>query len=90
VSGTFQDLIGETVVVDIDGPVVYIGKLAAAGDEFLTLEEVDAHNLGDSPTSREKYIIEAKKLGVRANRKKAQVRISRVVSLSKLEDVIDF
>ena len=89
-SSTFSDLVGRTVVVDIDGPVIYIGRLAAAGEEFLTLEEVDVHNLSDSPTSRERYLIEAKKLGVRANRKRAEVRMSRVVGVSKLEDVMDF
>ena len=89
-SGSFAELVGQTVVVDVDGPVIYIGKLAAAGEEFLTLEDADVHNLGDSATGREKYVIETKKLGVRPNRKRTEVRLARVVGLSRLEDVIDF
>jgi hypothetical protein len=86
----FTDLIGQVVVVDIDGPVLYIGRLAEAGTEFLVMEDVDVHNLGDSATGRELYLINAKQFGVRPNRKKAQVRTARVVGLSRLEDVIEF
>ena len=86
----FADLVGQVVVVDTDGPVLYIGKLVEIGAEFLVIEDVDVHNLGDSATGRELYLINAKQFGVRPNRKKAQVRTARVVGLSKLEDVIEF
>ncbi len=89
-SGALTDFIGQVVVVDIDGPMVYLGTLAAVGGEFLALENVDVHNLGDSTTTRERYVIDAKKLGVRPNRKRAEVRIARVVGISRLEDVIEF
>ena len=89
-SAAFQELVGELVVVDTDGPVLYLGRLAAAGEAFLTLEDVDVHNLGDSVTGREKYVIEARKLGVRPNRRRAEVRLERVVGLSRLEDVLEF
>ncbi len=89
-SGDYGELVGQVVVVDTDGPVVYLGRLAALSEELLTLKEVDVHNLGDSATGREKYVIEAKRLGVRPNRKKAEVRLARVVGLSRLEDVIEF
>jgi len=89
-SQSFAGFVGQTVVVDIDGPVVYLGKLASVSGEFLTLEDVDVHNLGDSGTPRERYVVEAKKLGIRPNRKQAQVRLARVVGVSRLEDVIEF
>ncbi len=89
-SGDFEALVGQTVVVDTDGPVLYLGRLAALSDDFLTLEDADVHNLGDSATSRERYVIDAKRLGVRPNRKRVEVRLVRVVGLSRLEDVIEF
>jgi hypothetical protein len=89
-SAGFAELVGQVVVVDIDGPVIYIGRLAAVGEDSLQLEEVDVHNLGDSATGRDKYLIEACKLGVRPNRRKAEVRLARVVGVSRLEDIIDF
>lgn len=89
-SGEFAALVGQTVVVDVDGPVVYLGRLASVDEDLLVLEDVDVHNMGDSGTGREKYIVEARKLGVRPNRKRAQVRLARVVGVSRLEDVIEF
>jgi hypothetical protein len=89
-SNEFEELIGQTVVLDIDGPVLYIGTLAEAGSEFLVMEDVDVHNLGDSATGRELYLINARQLGVRPNRKKTRVRLARVVGISRLEDVIEF
>lgn len=89
-SGAFEELVGELVVVDTDGPVLYLGRLAAVGEESLTLEDVDVHNLGDSATGRDKYVIEARRLGVRPNRRRAEVRLERVVGLSRLEDVLEF
>lgn len=89
-SESFVEFVGQTVVVDVDGPVVYLGRLAAISADFLLMEDVDVHNLGDSATSRERYVIEAKKLGIRPNRKQAQVRLARVVGISRLEDVIEF
>jgi len=86
----FEELIGEVVVVDVDGPVIYLGRLAEIGAEYLVMEDVDVHNVNDSLTGREKYVIDAKQLGVRANRKEARVRIARVVGISRLEDVIEF
>jgi len=89
-SASFAEFVGQIVVVDVDGPVVYLGKLAAVSADFLTMEDVDVHNLGDSATSRERYVLEAKKLGIRPNRKQAQVRLARVVGVSRLADVIEF
>lgn len=83
-------LVGQIVVVDTDGPVVYLGRLAAVGTDALTLEDVDVHNLGDSATGRERYIIEAKKLGVRPNRRQAEVLRARVVGVSLLEHVVEY
>jgi hypothetical protein len=86
----WNQLIGETVVLDIDGPVLYIGRLTSINDEWINLEEVDVHHVDDSTTSREKYIIDTKTLGIRANRKKASVRLERVVGVSRLQDVLEF
>jgi hypothetical protein len=38
----------------------------------------------------EKYIMEAKKFGVRCNRKRVQIRIEEVISMSLLDDVIEY
>ncbi len=82
------DLIGQLVVVDTDSPIVYLGRLKEITDEFFILEDVDVHNLGDTPTTRDKYILDSKKLGIRANRLRTQIRKCRVVSFSSFENVL--
>jgi len=80
--------IGADVVLDTRGDLMYIGKLDAVGDWFVTLVECDVHDLESTRTSKEVYIMEAAKLGVKKNRRSVAVRKSEVVSLSRLDEVI--
>lgn len=84
----WQQLIGEIIVLDLSSPYVYIGILAEAQAEYLVLDEVDAHDLRDSPTTREKYILNCREHGVRPNRKRAWVNQREIVGFSRLDDVI--
>ena len=78
------------VVLDCRGPFVYLGRLTGADAFFFTLEDVDVHDMHDGHTPKEKYILDARSSGIKKNRKKVHVRRDVVVSLSLLEDVIDF
>ncbi len=84
-----NELVGRNVVVDARSLFVYIGRLAEVDTHFVVLEEADVHDLRDSSTSREVYVVETKKFGVRANRKRVFVRRDEIVSISLLDDVID-
>ena len=80
----------KNVVVDTNSNFLYIGKLEDVGDHFLILREADVHDRRESPSMNEKYIMEAKKLGVRSNRKRVHIRIEEVISISLLDDVIEY
>ncbi|MGD8984738.1 MAG: hypothetical protein PVI53_11970, partial [Desulfobacteraceae bacterium] len=80
----------KNVVVDTNSNFLYIGKLEDVGDHFLILKDADVHDRRESPSMNEKYIMEAKKLGVRCNRKRVHIRIEEVISMSLLEDVIEY
>ncbi len=84
------ELIGCQVVVDTDSSYVYIGNLEAVGNDYYVMTNLDAHNTADTKTSKEYYTHETKSLGTRANRKKTFVRVARVVSICKLDDVVTF
>lgn len=84
----WQMLIGSIVVLDMNGPFVYIGRLVEQRRDFLVLAEVDAHDLRDAPTTREKYIVDCRLHGIRPNRRRAWVRLGEVVAISLLEDVV--
>lgn len=85
-----KTLLDQNVVVDTDSSIVYIGRLAAIGSDYLTLADVDVHDTSDSRSSKEGYAHETRKLGTRANRKEVLVRLARVLSISKLDDIIRF
>ena len=89
-SGGWEALIGKVVVVDTDSRFVYLGTLDRVEQHFVILKSVDAHERGESPSTKEQYIMDAKKFGVTPNRKEVSVRKDMVVSLSKLDDVLGF
>lgn len=84
------EYIGHEVVLDTRGELVYIGTLAAVSAHYMELREADVHDLQETRTSKELYIMESAKHGVRTNRDKVLVRKREIVSLSKLSDVTQY
>lgn len=80
--------VGQLVILDTDSSVVFIGTLQEVTPGFVRLVNVDVHDIHETPTTKERYILDARRFGVNANRKEASVRREKVVSLSRLEDVI--
>jgi hypothetical protein len=80
----------KTVVVDTNSNFLYIGKLEDVGEHFVTLRDADVHDCRESPSMNERYIMEAKKLGVRCNRKAVHIRLEEVISMSLLDDIIEY
>ena len=76
------------IIVDASSPYVYIGTLIDFDAQYLVLKNVDVHDLRDTPTTRELYVVEARLHGNRPNRKQALVKLTEVVSISELADVI--
>jgi len=85
-----EQLIGSDIVIDTDSRFIYIGRLDKVHGHFLEMLEVDVHDCHDSPTTREIYIVDARRSGVRPNRHRAFVTKDRIMSISKLEDVMSY
>lgn len=86
----WEAFVGKVVVVDTDSRFVYLGTLTRIDSEFLVMKDVDAHDRRESPSTKEQYIMDTKKFGVKANRKEISVRKALVISLSKLDDVVGY
>ncbi|MBI2933073.1 MAG: hypothetical protein HYY16_15625 [Planctomycetes bacterium] len=82
--------IGQVVVVDTNSSFLYIGTLADVRPHFVVLKDVDTHDRADSLATKERYVMDVKRFGVRPNRKEVSVRLDLVVSVSRLEDVIEY
>lgn len=85
----WESLIGEEVVLDPAAPYVYVGRLAGEDGQYFLLEEADCHDLRDSSTTRELYVLDCRRHGVGANRRRIFVRKDQIVSLSRLADVVE-
>ncbi len=83
----FDKLIGREVVIDVVAQYVCLGKLTGYDAKYVVLEQADVHDLRDTTTTRELYVIDSKRFGIRANRERVLVRIEEIVSLSALDDV---
>lgn len=86
---SLEALVGRSVVIDVEALFVYIGRLVRIESQYLVLEETDVHDLRDTSTTRELYILESRQHGTRANRQRVLIRRDQVLSLSDLEDVIE-
>lgn len=82
-----SEFIGNDVVLDTATSVVYIGRLESIGAGFYELRDVDVHNCSEGSATKEVYLMETKRHGVRLNRKRVFVKRSDVMSISLLEDI---
>lgn len=80
--------VGQLVVLDMCSPYVILGQLNKARADCLVLSEVDVHDLRDTTTTREKYVLDSRMHGIRSNRREVMVRLADVVSISRLDDVL--
>ena len=85
-----EELKGKEVVVDTDTSYIYVGILVDIRDDCLVMEKTDVHDRNDLEMSKEKYILETRRYGVKENRKKTYILREKVVSISLLEDVLEF
>jgi hypothetical protein len=81
-------LVGDEVVVDIGTPFVALGVLVEVREDFLVLDHADLHDLRDTTTTREKYVLDSHEHGIRPNRRRVWVNRDQVVAVSRLADVV--
>ena len=83
-----EEFVGKNVVVDVESPYVYVGRLHELRDKTVILRAADVHDLRDSTTTREVYVRDARVHGIQPNRKTVYIRLEKIVSVSLLDEVI--
>ena len=83
-----RDCLGREVVIDTDSVYIYAGTLRAVDAHFYEMVDTDVHDSTTTTTTRDVYIMNLRKFGIKINRKRVLVRRDRVVSISCLDDVI--
>jgi hypothetical protein len=84
-----EEMIGERVVIDMRSTFVCLGTLVRIDDGFLELKNADIHDLRDTQTTRENYVVASLRTGLKRNRKRVLIHRGDVLAISRLEDVAD-
>ena len=77
----------QKIVVDTRSSWVYIGILEKILDSCIILTEVDVHDNKDISTTKECYILESKKTGIKSNRLRVFINLNDIISFSALDEV---
>jgi hypothetical protein len=89
--GTFHqgkgELHGITVVVDTDGPEIFVGRCDDVDERGVILHDVDVHCDGDDGRSKEDYVKRAAQLGVWKKYDHMVIPNARVISIRRLGEI---
>jgi small nuclear ribonucleoprotein (snRNP)-like protein len=78
------------IVIDTRSTWVYIGILDEILDNCIVLSEADVHDSNAVQTTKEFYVLESKKTGIKSNRHKVYINMEFIVSFSSLDEVKHF
>jgi hypothetical protein len=83
-----KSYVGQLVVCDLDEFYVVLGTLAEVGSEHLVFTDADLHDHREANSTKEVYVLESRKIGVRVNRKRLALPLRRLVAISRLDEVV--
>ncbi len=84
-----EEMIGQKIVVDLRSEYVCLGTLLRIDSHFLELKNADLHDLRDTETTRELYVLDSRDTGIKRNRKRLLLVRTDIVAISRLEEVMD-
>jgi hypothetical protein len=88
-AGLLAPLLGRTVVIDLKSSYVCLGTFNAFDESFFELSDADLHDFRDGTATREVYVYDAARVGIRRNRARVLIRRAEVVAVSALADVAE-
>ena len=82
-------LVGQVVILDLKSSYVCLGTLDKIDPLFFTVVDADLHDFRDSTATREIYVYDSARLGIRRNRARVLVRRDEVVALTRFVDIAE-
>ncbi len=86
-SSHLSALVGQIVVIDLRSTYVCLGTLVSCDEQILELRDADLHDFRDSPATREVYVYDSVRYGIRRNRSRVLVRQDEVVAITRYADI---
>jgi small nuclear ribonucleoprotein (snRNP)-like protein len=88
-SPLLEPLMGHEVVVDLKSTYLCLGTLVACDGQYLELRDADLHDFRDSTATREVYVFDSVRFGIRRNRARVLIRQDDVVAISRFDAVAE-
>jgi small nuclear ribonucleoprotein (snRNP)-like protein len=82
-------MVGQVVVLDLKSSYVCLGTLEAIDPLFFVVVDADLHDFRDSSATREIYVYDSARLGIRRNRSRVLVRRDEVVALTRFAEIAE-
>jgi hypothetical protein len=82
-------LIGQVVILDLKASYVCLGTLVGLDSLFYHLANADLHDFRDSPATREVYVYDSARLGIRRNRARVLILREDVVAVTRFADIAE-
>jgi hypothetical protein len=82
-------LVGEVVVLDLRSSYVCLGTLHRADADYFELRDAYLHDFRDSAATREVYVYDSRRLGIRRNRESVLIRRDEVIALTRFRDIVE-
>jgi hypothetical protein len=76
-SPALEALVGRVVILDLKSSYVCLGTLTGIDPLFFEMTDADLHDFRDSIATREVYVYDSARLGIRRNRARVLVRRGR-------------
>ena len=86
-SPLFLGMIGQVVVVDLRSSYVCLGTLVGGDEQYLDIIDADFHDFRDSTATREIYVYDSARYGIRRNRSRILLRLDDVVAITRFADI---
>jgi small nuclear ribonucleoprotein (snRNP)-like protein len=86
-SSLLAGLIGQVVVVDLKSSYVCLGTLVGCDRDFLEITNADLHDFRDSTATREVYVYDSARFGIRRNRARLLLRRDEIVAITRFDDI---
>lgn len=78
---------GQLVACDLADHYLIIGVLDQIGPQHLVFTDADLHDHREANSTKDMYLIETRKFGVRVNRKRVSIPRPLLLAISRLDDV---
>ena len=89
-SPLLDSFVGKVVVVDLISTYVCLGTLAGYDPKFLEIRDADFHDFRDSTATREVYVHDSVRLGIRRNRTRVLIRRDEIVAITRFDEIATF